>query len=215
MSRALIIFGIVLIAIGLLWPLIAKLGLGGLPGDIVIERANFTTLHSDRNFAPDQHRHLGAALVIEQITMRRPLLIVDGPSSHTGTTRSKTIPRRGTKGAGADPGFCELLATLLQPLRAIAISVQSRRAHDRSRLPCRGPRGRRPPPTSRASRSGLRRRWSSRRPLSLRPAMPHVVPERVHRLVGMQLAQSVGPALLRAGADMRRGSRGCSSASLS
>ncbi len=42
MSRTLIIFGIVLIATGLLWPLIAKLGLGRLPGDIVIERANFT-----------------------------------------------------------------------------------------------------------------------------------------------------------------------------
>ena len=41
-SRTLIIFGIVLIATGLLWPLIAKLGLGRLPGDIVIERANFT-----------------------------------------------------------------------------------------------------------------------------------------------------------------------------
>ena len=42
MSRTLIIFGIVLIATGLLWPLIAKLGLGRLPGDIVTERANFT-----------------------------------------------------------------------------------------------------------------------------------------------------------------------------
>jgi Protein of unknown function (DUF2905) len=41
-SRALIVFGIVLIAIGLLWPLISKLGLGRLPGDVVIERANFT-----------------------------------------------------------------------------------------------------------------------------------------------------------------------------
>ena len=41
MSRALIIFGIVLIAIGLLWPMISKLGLGRLPGDIVIERENF------------------------------------------------------------------------------------------------------------------------------------------------------------------------------
>ena len=36
----LIIFGIVLIAIGLLWPVISKLGLGRLPGDIVIEREN-------------------------------------------------------------------------------------------------------------------------------------------------------------------------------
>ena len=42
MNRALIIFGIVLVVIGLLWPLISKLGLGRLPGDIVIERDNFT-----------------------------------------------------------------------------------------------------------------------------------------------------------------------------
>jgi hypothetical protein len=41
MSRGLIIFGIVLIAIGVLWPVISKLGLGRLPGDIVIERENF------------------------------------------------------------------------------------------------------------------------------------------------------------------------------
>jgi hypothetical protein len=40
MSRALIIFGIVLIAIGVLWPVISKLGLGRLPGDVVIERDN-------------------------------------------------------------------------------------------------------------------------------------------------------------------------------
>jgi hypothetical protein len=40
-SRGLIIFGSVLIAIGLLWPVISKLGLGRLPGDIVIERENF------------------------------------------------------------------------------------------------------------------------------------------------------------------------------
>lgn len=41
MSRALIIIGIVLIAVGLLWPWIQKLGLGRLPGDIVVERENF------------------------------------------------------------------------------------------------------------------------------------------------------------------------------
>lgn len=40
-SRLLIVFGLVLIALGLLWPLFAKLGLGRLPGDIVIERENF------------------------------------------------------------------------------------------------------------------------------------------------------------------------------
>ena len=40
-SRFLIVFGLALVALGLLWPLIAKLGLGRLPGDIVIERENF------------------------------------------------------------------------------------------------------------------------------------------------------------------------------
>ena len=38
MSRALIVTGTILVALGLLWPIIAKLGLGRLPGDIVIER---------------------------------------------------------------------------------------------------------------------------------------------------------------------------------
>jgi len=40
--RVLIVAGIVLLAAGLLWPLITRLGLGRLPGDIVIERPNFT-----------------------------------------------------------------------------------------------------------------------------------------------------------------------------
>lgn len=39
--RILIVAGIVLLAAGLLWPLISRLGLGRLPGDIVIERQNF------------------------------------------------------------------------------------------------------------------------------------------------------------------------------
>lgn len=37
-SRLLIVLGVVLVAIGLLWPVISKLGLGRLPGDIVIRR---------------------------------------------------------------------------------------------------------------------------------------------------------------------------------
>jgi len=37
-SRLLIILGVLLVAIGLLWPVISKLGLGRLPGDIVIRR---------------------------------------------------------------------------------------------------------------------------------------------------------------------------------
>ena len=41
MARWLIILGIVLIMAGLLWPWLTKLGIGRLPGDIVIERENF------------------------------------------------------------------------------------------------------------------------------------------------------------------------------
>jgi hypothetical protein len=40
MGRWLIVFGVVLIVTGLLWPVLQKLGLGRLPGDIVIEREN-------------------------------------------------------------------------------------------------------------------------------------------------------------------------------
>lgn len=42
MNKLLITFGIVLVALGLLWPWLGRLGLGRLPGDIVIERAGFT-----------------------------------------------------------------------------------------------------------------------------------------------------------------------------
>jgi len=41
MSRTLIIIGLAIVAIGILWPVIARLGLGRLPGDIVVERENF------------------------------------------------------------------------------------------------------------------------------------------------------------------------------
>ncbi len=40
-SRFLVTIGLVLVALGLLWPLLSKLGLGRLPGDIVIGRGNF------------------------------------------------------------------------------------------------------------------------------------------------------------------------------
>lgn len=38
--RFFIILGIIFLAIGLLWPVFQKLGLGRLPGDIVYERDN-------------------------------------------------------------------------------------------------------------------------------------------------------------------------------
>lgn len=42
MAKWLITIGIILVALGLLWPLLAKLGLGSLPGDIKVERKGYT-----------------------------------------------------------------------------------------------------------------------------------------------------------------------------
>ncbi|MCL6609623.1 MAG: DUF2905 domain-containing protein [Geminicoccaceae bacterium] len=42
MGRFLIVLGAVLILVGLLMPWLGKLGIGRLPGDIVIQRENFT-----------------------------------------------------------------------------------------------------------------------------------------------------------------------------
>jgi hypothetical protein len=41
MQKWLIAIGLFLLVLGLAWPLIDQLGLGRLPGDIVIERDNF------------------------------------------------------------------------------------------------------------------------------------------------------------------------------
>lgn len=42
MARILIILGVLLVVVGLLWGPLSRLGLGRLPGDIVIERENLT-----------------------------------------------------------------------------------------------------------------------------------------------------------------------------
>ena len=42
MSRALVIIGLIIALIGLLWPWIGRIGLGRLPGDIVVRHGNFT-----------------------------------------------------------------------------------------------------------------------------------------------------------------------------
>jgi hypothetical protein len=41
MTRILVTLGVILVVVGVAWPWLAKLGLGRLPGDIVIERENF------------------------------------------------------------------------------------------------------------------------------------------------------------------------------
>jgi DUF2905 family protein len=42
LSKWLIVLGIILVATGLLWPVLSKLGLGRLPGDIIVRREGFT-----------------------------------------------------------------------------------------------------------------------------------------------------------------------------
>lgn len=42
MAKWLITIGLVLVALGVLWPVLTKLGLGSLPGDIKWERKGFT-----------------------------------------------------------------------------------------------------------------------------------------------------------------------------
>jgi Protein of unknown function (DUF2905) len=42
MARFLIALGLAILVAGLLWPYLSQIGLGRLPGDIVIERENMT-----------------------------------------------------------------------------------------------------------------------------------------------------------------------------
>lgn len=42
MPRALILIGVVFVVAGLLWPLLARIGFGRLPGDIAVQRDGFT-----------------------------------------------------------------------------------------------------------------------------------------------------------------------------
>jgi hypothetical protein len=42
MTRFLVVLGLAVVVAGLLWPYLSQLGLGRLPGDIVIERENMT-----------------------------------------------------------------------------------------------------------------------------------------------------------------------------
>ncbi|MDH3661457.1 MAG: DUF2905 domain-containing protein [Alphaproteobacteria bacterium] len=41
MARLLIILGLTLVVLGLLWPWLTKIGVGRLPGDILIDRGSF------------------------------------------------------------------------------------------------------------------------------------------------------------------------------
>lgn len=56
MRQVLILLGLLLLAAGLLWPWLRRLGLGSLPGDIRIERPGFSF------YAP-----LGSALLVSVV----------------------------------------------------------------------------------------------------------------------------------------------------
>jgi len=42
MARTLIVIGLAIVVLGILWPWLGRLGLGRLPGDVVIARGNST-----------------------------------------------------------------------------------------------------------------------------------------------------------------------------
>lgn len=42
MARLLVVLGIMLVLAGLAWPWLTRLGLGRLPGDIVVQHGNFS-----------------------------------------------------------------------------------------------------------------------------------------------------------------------------
>ena len=42
MARFLVVLGLVILLVGLLWPYLARIGLGRLPGDFVIQQDNVT-----------------------------------------------------------------------------------------------------------------------------------------------------------------------------
>jgi hypothetical protein len=42
MARFLMVLGLAILLLGLFWPYLSRIGLGRLPGDIVIERDNMT-----------------------------------------------------------------------------------------------------------------------------------------------------------------------------
>lgn len=56
MSRTLIVIGLGIVGLGLVWPWLGRIGLGRLPGDILVERGNF------RFYAP-----LGTSLLVSVV----------------------------------------------------------------------------------------------------------------------------------------------------
>jgi len=72
MQRLLIALGVVLLFVGIAWPLLSRIGLGRLPGDIMIHKLLF----SYRNPHPCQHRIERPDVAVQS------LIVNQSPRSH-------------------------------------------------------------------------------------------------------------------------------------
>jgi DNA polymerase I len=116
-----------LVPLGLLWPLLARIGLGRLPGDIMVERRKPPPRYGARDVALGQSRPEPRAVPTEPVTAttHAPLLVIDGDSfAHRAYhALPKTIRRSGNKGAGAILGFANVLLRLYETERPRAVLV--------------------------------------------------------------------------------------------
>src|SRR5262245_4043823 len=98
MARFLIVLGLAILVVGLLWPYLGKLGLGRLPGDIVIERESGTI-----------HVPAGDLLVVEPaaelgVVGREP--VTARPASRQRSRRAEFGRRLGITAGTAGCGWC-------------------------------------------------------------------------------------------------------------
>ncbi len=89
MQRTLIVIGLAIVALGLLWPVLPRLGLGRLPGDIVVERSNFSFYFHARHLRGGQHRAERGVLAGQSVTsLRRALGTLTSETPRTGSLKS-------------------------------------------------------------------------------------------------------------------------------
>ncbi len=98
--RILIVAGIVLLVAGLLWPYLTRLGLGRLPGDIVVERENFRFYFPARHIDPCQRRSDGSLLAFPALKRKRAEGTSLRPWCFNPRYASRRPPRRLPRRAG-------------------------------------------------------------------------------------------------------------------
>jgi hypothetical protein len=73
MQRVLILLGVALLLAGIAWPLLSRIGLGRLPGDIAIQRGNTSFYFPHRNLHPHQHRFQHPDVAVQSLIVNRSL----------------------------------------------------------------------------------------------------------------------------------------------